>query len=323
MDEQLCMLGFGVSLSEKIDKAIGTYQMYEAEALRRDPVNGYYLCDSYGKDSCVILDLAKRSGVKFLAHYNLTTLDPPELVRFGRKHHPETVVHKPDMPMLVRLVGRCYGPPTRLARWCCEEYKEIRGNDVVKVFGVRAAESARRKANWKIWTPHKKTQSWILNPILYWTDDDVWQYIWQNHLPYCSLYDEGLTRLGCIGCPMAGDGRRKEFERWPKYGEAWKRAIVKFYDKWHGVPTEQEKWNPCPVWWTTKELWDGERLQDKVWTVLDTKEFSVGQVVHGFINRRRWFDLPDSGIHSGGDMWHWWMEELPQPDEDDCQMGLF
>lgn len=279
MDEQLCMLGFGVSLPEKVEKAIATFQHYEPEALKRDPVNGYYLCDSYGKDSCVILDLAKRSGTRFLARHNVTTLDAPELIMFGRRHHPETVLNRPKIAMLSRLVERSNGPPTRRARWCCEEYKEVNGNNEVKVFGVRAAESVRRKSQWRVWTPHRASNSWVLSPILYWTDADVWQYISERNLPYCSLYDEGWTRLGCIGCPMAGDGRRKEFSRWPRYEQAWRRAITRFYDKWHGVPRQDGK--------------------------------------------PRWFDMPDSGIHSGDDMFRWWMEELPDTDDDDCQMGLF
>ena len=96
MDEQLYLMAVGLSLDEKVAKAIANLQHYEPEALKRDPENGYYLCDSYGKDSGVILDLAKRSGVKFVAHHNLTTLDPPELIWFGREQHPDTIIHKPE-----------------------------------------------------------------------------------------------------------------------------------------------------------------------------------------------------------------------------------
>jgi phosphoadenosine phosphosulfate reductase len=275
MNDQLCMLGFGVSLEEKVEKAIGNFREYEPEALRRDRVNGYYLCDSYGKDSGVILHLAKRSGVRFVAHHNLTTLDPPELIRFGREHHPDTVVHRPAVPLLARLAESTNGPPTRIKRWCCAEYKERGGNARVKVFGVRAAESARRRNQWRIWTPHRETDSWILNPILYWTDEDVWTYTRQECIPYCGLYDDGKKRLGCIGCPMAGDGRRDDFRRWPRYEAAWKRAFVRFWERMHDTPRND----------------GGERYWAR-------------------------FESPD-------EMWRWWMEELPEPEEDDCQMGLF
>jgi phosphoadenosine phosphosulfate reductase len=237
MDEQLYIMGLGLSLEEKIRKAIGNLQLYEPEALRRDPVNGYYLCDSYGKDSGVILHLAKASGVKFVAHHNLTTLDPPELIMHGRKNHPETIIHRPKMAMLTRLAREKTALPTRLCRWCCAEYKENSGSGMVKVFGVRASESARRKASWKIWTPHRGAKDcWILNPILYWSDENVWQYTRKNNIPYCCLYDEGWDRLGCIGCPMADKQRRRDFAKWPRYEQAWRRAITMFWERMHSTP---------------------------------------------------------------------------------------
>jgi len=51
----------------------------------------------------------------------------------------------------------------------------------------------------------------MVAPIFDWTDEDVWAYIRDRNLPYCSLYDEGFKRLGCIGCPMASKGREQQF----------------------------------------------------------------------------------------------------------------
>lgn len=70
---------------------------------------------------------------------------------------------------------------------------------------------------------HKTT----VNPIIEWTDDDVWEFIHSEGIPYCELYNEGFTRLGCIGCPMAGTHERLvEFARWPKYQAAYLRAFT-------------------------------------------------------------------------------------------------
>lgn len=66
-----------------------------------------------------------------------------------------------------------------------------------------------------------------LNPIIDWEDDDVWEFLndWAK-VPHCSLYDEGWRRLGCLGCPLAGDvAAKREFARYPKYKELYIMAL--------------------------------------------------------------------------------------------------
>ena len=72
---------------------------------------GYYCAFSGGKDSIVILDLLKRSGCKFDAHYNVTTVDPPELVRFI-KTFPEVQFNYPEMSMWKFMSRGGYRPGT-------------------------------------------------------------------------------------------------------------------------------------------------------------------------------------------------------------------
>lgn len=69
----------------------------------------------------------------------------------------------------------------------------------------------------------------VLNPIIDWEDDDVWEFLndWVK-VPHCSLYEEGFKRLGCIGCPISGErGMRRDFERYPKYRELYIMAFEK------------------------------------------------------------------------------------------------
>ena len=63
------------------------------------PPEGYYLAFSGGKDSVCIKALADMAGVKYDAHYSVTTIDPPELLRFIREHHGDVVWDRPKQTM--------------------------------------------------------------------------------------------------------------------------------------------------------------------------------------------------------------------------------
>lgn len=49
-----------------------------------------------------------------------------------------------------------------------------------------------------------RTNKTIVNRIIDWTDEDVWEFLRAYKIPYCELYNEGFKRLGCIGCPLGG-----------------------------------------------------------------------------------------------------------------------
>lgn len=69
-------------LDNKVKKSIERLKAFE-------PPEGYYLAFSGGKDSVTCKALLDMAGVKYDATYRVTTVDPPELVRFIKNVHPD------------------------------------------------------------------------------------------------------------------------------------------------------------------------------------------------------------------------------------------
>lgn len=119
-----------------------------------EPKNGegYYLAFSGGKDSVVIKALADMAGVKYDAHYRVTSVDPPELVQFIKAKYPDVARDVPRYPdgkpiTMWNLIPRKLMPPTRIVRYCCASLKESGGDGRKTITGVRWAESVNRKRN--------------------------------------------------------------------------------------------------------------------------------------------------------------------------------
>lgn len=62
-----------------------------------------------------------------------------------------------------------------------------------------------------------RTRQITVNPIVDWTDEDVWEFLRHYGCKSNPLYECGFRRIGCIGCPMAGKYRYVEFERYPTF----------------------------------------------------------------------------------------------------------
>lgn len=186
---------------------------------------------SGGKDSVVIKHLALLAGVNVEWHYRVTTIDPPELVAYIREHHPDVIFDRPRKGGMFRRIREKGEIPSRRCRWCCREFKETEYAGETTIIGVRIAESTRRKALWTQCTMTFK-KSTVMLPVRLWPDDAVWKFIHAYKLPYCSLYDEGFKRLGCILCPLQGrNSKNKEMDRWPKHTAAWKAAFRSVWDR--------------------------------------------------------------------------------------------
>lgn len=240
---------------------------------------------SGGKDSDVMLELFKRSGIPFEVHNSHTTVDAPPTVYHIRKKFRELesdgIKANIEMPTyqgkpitMWTLIPKKKVPPTRLMRYCCSVLKETGCANRFIATGVRWDESnarAEREAYETITSSKKdrialtdeimlmndndakrkmtehcmQKNKMVVNPIIDWTHGDIWEYIHSEKIECNPLYECGYKRVGCIGCPMASKGRWKEFADFPAYQRAYIRAFDKMLD------ALKANWKETPQKWKT------------------------------------------------------------------------
>ena len=221
-----------------------------------EPEDGYHLCYSGGKDSDCIRILADLAGVKHEIHHNLTTADAPETVYYV-KSIPNVIIDKPEISMWRLIEKKMVPPTRIMRYCCAElkerggagkvkvvgvrkkeSARRAKQGGLIKIIGKPAtvekkavelgAEVGKTNGGGLILNmdndPSRRlvehcyrTTSTMLNPIIEWADTDVWDFLKAHGCKSNPLYECGLKRVGCIGCPMAGKNRYAEFERWPKY----------------------------------------------------------------------------------------------------------
>ena len=204
-------------LQKKIDQAIRLLKAYDNAD---NPVEIAY---SGGKDSDVILQLAKEAGIHYRAIYRNTTIDPPGTIKHAQEMGAE--IRQPrEGKRFFELVEK-RGYPSRFVRFCCSELKEYKVLDKC-VIGVRREESRARTERYKEPTQcrvyNKKEHVEAIYPILEWTLQDVTEYLLDRKVKCAPVYYDAdgtfhpERRLGCIACPMAYKTKRiADFKKYP------------------------------------------------------------------------------------------------------------
>lgn len=189
-----------------------------------EPQEGYYGAFSGGKDSQVLYEVVKMSGVKCEWHFQRTSVDPPQLMTFIRENYPEVQWHSPEMTMFQLILTKKM-LPTRLIRFCCKYLKTHGGAGRRVIVGVRAEESVKR-SGYKI--VGQDTQKEIVRPLLDWKWNDVWNFLNDRGLPHCELYDPPykFKRIGCVGCPLQGKKMWRDFRFFPNVKNAYLHTIA-------------------------------------------------------------------------------------------------
>jgi phosphoadenosine phosphosulfate reductase len=256
---------------------------------------------SGGKDSDVLLEVAKASGERFEVHNSHTTCDAPQTVYHIRNKFRElelkgikcTIEHpkyKGENISMWSLIPQKLIPPTRIARYCCQVLKETGCTNRMIATGVRWAESNARKQRAEFETITSRKQNSIkinkeimlmndnnekrkliehcqlkskscCNPIIAFSENDVWELLNDLKVKTNPLYDMGYSRVGCIGCPMAGKCKRKqEFADFPKYKQLYIRAFEQMLEvrKSKKLPTQFKSGEDVFLWWMEDDNIEGQ-----------------------------------------------------------------
>lgn len=222
----------------KIERAIKLLQSIPQDG----PIE---LCYSTGKDSDVILELAKMAQIPFEAIYKNTTCDPRGSIAHAREMGVKIVPPRQNMLQLIEAKGW----PSRWTRFCCRELKEYKIHDRA-ILGIRREESNARAKRYtepeqcRVYSSKEKVRQYF--PILDWTDEDVAEFVKMRGLKlHPHYYDEQgnldvKRRVGCIGCPLAGQKKEREaYITYPSILKARIKAFCRWFESKKTVKTRE------------------------------------------------------------------------------------
>lgn len=173
---------------------------------------------SFGKDSLVILDMARQIYPEIPVIFNNTKVEFPDTLQLKRQLTEEwklnLVEAKPLNGWTFWRVVEKYGFPVGQRRGvsatskCCYHLKKApmqkalreHGWDLV-IDGLNIFESRQRFFLFSKYSDNygyrfnKKWKCHKLSPILTWTPSMVWDYIEQNDLPYNAYYDTEMLDI--------------------------------------------------------------------------------------------------------------------------------
>ena len=167
---------------------------------------------SFGKDSIVLLHLALQVKPDIRVFSVMTPYKPEETFRY-----------KEELTKLWNLNIETYSSDVEVPEglWekdpdeCCQILKVEPTRNAVKnldawIAGLRNTEG-RTREDYEVW--EEKGGLMKVNPILYWTEADVWRYMAVNHIPVHPWYALGYRSIGCAPCSNIG-GELERDGRW-------------------------------------------------------------------------------------------------------------
>lgn len=245
-------------LKKKVEQAVRLLQVcYKAAG---EPLQVAY---SGGKDSDVILELAKMSGIEYRAIYKNTTIDPPGTIKHVKENGVEIRRPKDSFFSLMKR----YGYPNRMMRFCCGILKEYKILDNC-VMGIRRCESVKRSKRYSEPTECRgsgKNHVNAIYPILDWSNEDELEFIEECGIKLHPLYyrEDGsidiTKRLGCMCCPLIYHKKRlQQFKKYPGMVKAYLRCGNE-YLKSHPESKTAKHFSDVYEWFVANAFFDDYR----------------------------------------------------------------
>jgi phosphoadenosine phosphosulfate reductase len=170
------------------------------------------LACSFGKDSMVVVHLAISIKPDIPIFAIITPYKPKETIEYKEKITKLWNLNlteyraKKDVPD---------GLWKTLPDECCRILKVEPTKEAVKdldawITGLRATEG-RTRTEYQEWELRGDLMK--VNPILYWTEADVWRYFAIHQIPVHPWYERGYRSIGCEPCTAIG-GENERDGRW-------------------------------------------------------------------------------------------------------------
>ena len=112
----------------------------------------------------------------------------------------EKMVHEKGMNLFYESVEN--------RKMCCHIrkieplHRALEGSDMW-ITGLRKEQSVTRNNNQLVELDENNHGRLKLNPLINWTEDEVWDFISKNNIPYNPLHDKGFSSIGCLPCTRA------------------------------------------------------------------------------------------------------------------------
>ena len=179
---------------DKIDKAKQLIEEYRGQKIA--------VACSFGKDSMVVLHLALQVDPRFPTFSVMTPFKFKETLKY--KDYMTNLWKLNTRTYMDSFVGEQFDLYYTNPDACCQRYKVEPTKKAIREMGLTAWITGLRRTEGRTRTNYEFVEVrdglTKVNPILDFTETDVWRYLAINQIPMNPLYAQGYRSLGCEPC---------------------------------------------------------------------------------------------------------------------------